>query len=308
MSANLSLTGDAIKTSYVQLLHVSDTNGITTTGTQIYDGDGTASSLFLGTVDAKVILGTSATNDFAVNDGTTDLMLLQGDSGAGAIAFTLNDGTADTMVVTNTQGTGEAAISLIATAGGLNVDVATGKNIDFVGGQFIVLSNEDVASAITLTANTGTSETILVTNSQGTSAASIALLASAGGITITGTNTVVAIDGGTGGVSVGDHLLMGVNAGVTANTGSAQGGDAQTKGIVQISISANAGDAITLPTAVAGLIVMVANDGANSADVFPAASDDINEAGANVAYALAADKNALFFAHDATNWSTILTA
>jgi len=127
MSANTSLTGDAIKTSYVQLLHVSDTGGMTSTITQIYDGDGTASSLYLGTVSAKVILGTSATNDFTVNDGTTDMFLIQGDSGAGAIAFNLNDSATDTMVFTNTQGTNAASINLVSTAGG--VTIASGGDI-----------------------------------------------------------------------------------------------------------------------------------------------------------------------------------
>jgi hypothetical protein len=103
-------------------------------------------------------------------------------------------------------------------------------------------------------------------------------------------------------------VFSSVNAGVTANTNSAQGDNPITKMITQISVCANGGDAVTLPTAVAGAVIIVMNDGANAADVFPASSDNINEAGANTAYSLAVDKNAMFIAHDATHWSVILTA
>ena len=106
----------------------------------------------------------------------------------------------------------------------------------------------------------------------------------------------------------GTVVLNSISAGVTANTNSTQGDNPITKMITQISVSATAGDAVTLPTAKAGLVIIVLNDGAEACDVFPATSDNINEAGANAAYSLAVDKNAMFIAHDATHWSVILTA
>jgi ABC-type amino acid transport system permease subunit len=106
----------------------------------------------------------------------------------------------------------------------------------------------------------------------------------------------------------GTVVLNSISAGVTANTNSTQGDNPITKMVTQISVSATAGDAVTLPTAKAGLVIIVLNDGAEAADVFPASGDNINEAGANAAYSLAVDKNAMFIAHDATHWSTILTA
>jgi ABC-type amino acid transport system permease subunit len=106
----------------------------------------------------------------------------------------------------------------------------------------------------------------------------------------------------------GTVVLNSISAGVTANTNSTQGDNPITKMVTQISVSATAGDAVTLPTAKAGLVIIVLNDGAEAADVFPASGDNINEAGANAAYSLAVDKNAMFIAHDATHWSVILTA
>jgi len=107
------------------------------------------------------------------------------DNAANAIALTANTGATETIVVTNTQGTDESAISAISTAGGVNIDAAAAKNVAIDGGQVLIGSKDDAASAIALTTNVGTSETIVVTNTQGTDAAAIALTATAGGITAT---------------------------------------------------------------------------------------------------------------------------
>jgi hypothetical protein len=105
------------------------------------------------------------------------------DNAASAIALTANVGVTETIVVTNTQGTSESAITLNATAGGVNIDAAAAKDLDLAGGQVKLVSKDNAASAISLTANIGTSETIVVTNTQGTDAGAITLTATAGGIT-----------------------------------------------------------------------------------------------------------------------------
>jgi len=92
-----------------------------------------------------------------------------------------------------------------------------------------------------------------------------------------------------------------VTAGVTAAVGSSQGDGPITTDVVQISTCANAGDAVTLPTAVAGLQVTIVNNGAQACDVFPASGDNLG-AGANTAASLAAGANITYIAYDATNW------
>jgi hypothetical protein len=94
---------------------------------------------------------------------------------------------------------------------------------------------------------------------------------------------------------------LSVAAGVTADVGSAQGNGAITTDVVQISVCANVGDAVTLPTAVAGLKVHIINNGANAADVFPATSDDCG-GGVDTAVSLAAAANITYVAYDATTW------
>lgn len=101
-------------------------------------------------------------------------------------------------------------------------------------------------------------------------------------------------------------LTRSVTAGITADVGSSQGDGPLTTDINQISTCANAGDAVTLPTAAAGLTVTIINNGAESCDVFPAASDNLG-AGANTAVALAAGDNITYVAIDATNWVAVAT-
>jgi len=89
--------------------------------------------------------------------------------------------------IVNTNGTADAAIALTSIAGGVDVDAAAAKDINIAGGQVVLVSKDNAASAISLTTNVGANETIVVTNTQGTSdgsddAGSIKLSAAAGGI------------------------------------------------------------------------------------------------------------------------------
>ena len=169
-----------------------------------------------GANDASIILDSAGTGEDAIKIASSaggvdvdaaaakDLNLAGGqvaivskDNAASAISLTANIGVTETIVVTNTQGTSESAITLTATAGGVNVDAAAAKDLDLAGGQVKLVSKDDAAGAISLTANIGTSETILVTNTQGTDEASINLTATAGGVNIDAAAAKnVAIDGG----------------------------------------------------------------------------------------------------------------
>lgn len=112
-----------------------------------------------------------------------------------------------------------------------------------------------------------------------------------------------------GDVVITDGLIQhAVDAGVTANTGSVQGNSPITKFYTEISVTAGAGDAVTLPTAVAGRMVLVTNHGANAADVFPASGDTLNEGTVDIATSCAVNETLLFVAYDATNWEAIALA
>ena len=119
-----------------------------------------------------------------INISGGQLTLSSKDNVASAISLTTDVGTSETIVVTNTQGEGESAITLTATAGGVKIDAAAAKDVNISGGQVALVSKDNAASAISLTTNQGTSETIVVTNTQGEGEGAIALTATAGGITM----------------------------------------------------------------------------------------------------------------------------
>ena len=77
------------------------------------------------------------------------------------------------------------------------LDAAAAKYVDISGGQVLFTSKDDAASAIALTANIGTSETFVVTNTQGTAEGAITLTSTAGGVDIdaaTGKDVNIALD------------------------------------------------------------------------------------------------------------------
>ena len=119
------------------------------------------------------------------------------------------------------------------------------------------------------------------------------------------------IDGSIDKVHIADGAIDGtkiaydVSVGNTANTNSSQGDNPITTYFYEIATCANAGDAVTLPTATAGKVVVIANNGAKDADVFPATGDNIDAAGVNTAYSLTSGTNVMFISQDATDWDTI---
>lgn len=92
-----------------------------------------------------------------------------------------------------------------------------------------------------------------------------------------------------------------VVAGITASTTQTQGQGPLTGEINEVAVVANVNDTITLPTAVAGIKVIVANNGANALQIFPASGDDLGS-GVDTADTIGTGKVVTFVAIDATNW------
>lgn len=97
---------------------------------------------------------------------------------------------------------------------------------------------------------------------------------------------------------------------VTASTGSTQAtGVLVTSAITRVTTVGTAGDALTLPPAVAGMSLVVINAAAvNSMDVFPAVGNAINALAADAALAVAANKTVLLVCAVNGTWNAIVTA
>ena len=103
----------------------------------------------------------------------------------------------------------------------------------------------------------------------------------------------------------GTFLQHSATSGITASVTQTQGEQVLVSGLNEVSTVANTNDVVTLPTAVAGRQCIVINNGANTMQIFPNTSDDINGVGADTAITAASGDNIIFVAYDATNWEAI---
>lgn len=107
---------------------------------------------------------------------------------------------------------------------------------------------------------------------------------------------------GTTWVEVGSGFgasATGITAFATGGQGSAT---ALTVGYNEVTTVATAGDSVKLPTATVSSVVIVKNEGAAAADVFPFLGDTINDGVVNTAIRIAPGSTIIFSAVNSTNW------
>jgi len=104
---------------------------------------------------------------------------------------------------------------------------------------------------------------------------------------------------------INTSLLKSTTANITASTTQTQGQGAITTDIAVIATCANINDTVTLPAALAGRQCLVINNGAQTAQVFPASGDDLG-AGVNTATTILTASRKLFVAYDGTNWEPVI--
>jgi hypothetical protein len=209
------------KDLYVDGVAYTDALGFGTVAMTLPTADGSANqvlktdgggALSWATQSASSIAADDITaGDAAVNITTVDESdLTLGNAASDAyfkVAASATPGNEDIRIV-NTNGTDEAAIAITATAGGVDINAATGKDVDVAGGTVNLTSSDDAAAAIYLRANAGTSETVKIHSDQGTSvtegAESVTILSDVGGVGIRSTANLakavnITSDGGTTG-------------------------------------------------------------------------------------------------------------
>ena len=119
--------------------------------------------------------------------------------------------------------------------------------------------------------------------------------------------TVMQFDGSveqlniTGTLNVSGFNIHSMTTGITATNPGAQGDNVLTTSYNHVTTVGTADDAVTLPTAVAGLEVNALNDGANQLEVWPSSGDDCGS-GADTACVIPAGSAVTYVAIDATTW------
>ena len=110
----------------------------------------------------------------------------------------------------------------------------------------------------------------------------------------------------TGNLTIGGtkFLVETVTAGITASTTQTQGEQPLVSRINEVSVVANANDVVTMPSAVAGIMVTIINNGANDLGIFPASGDNVGT-GVDTVTTLTPTSNVTFAAYDTTNWEAV---
>jgi hypothetical protein len=101
--------------------------------------------------------------------------------------------------------------------------------------------------------------------------------------------------------STGRFAFKSLDVGISA-TGTTQGtAKAITKSFNEIT-NVTAGQGVVLPSPEAGEVILVANQGANALNIYPASGHSINNLAVNTAQSLAVDTRRIFFAITSNKW------
>lgn len=113
-------------------------------------------------------------------------------------------------------------------------------------------------------------------------------------------------------VSSAGAVTESVSAAITAGTThTLVGATPLTSQVNNVSVCANAADAVALPAASLAQIgncILVANNGAAAAAVWPQAADKIDGGSAGAAVTLTNPKRCLFFCISVNNWISVVSA
>lgn len=210
----------------------------------------------LNTGGSISISATESASDAIVLDATTGgIDILASGAAAGedidivatgsSVNISSTENVSDSIVISSTNG----GIDILATG------AVAGEDIDITASSSInVTSTEDVANAIYLHANGGTSETIKIHSDQGTGVASVEVASDVGGVTVSS------------GLASDDAINISASAGGVDIDGAMQ---------VNIASSENTADSIVI-TSSAGGIDILANGAAAGEDIDIQASSSIN--------------------------------
>jgi hypothetical protein len=160
------------------------------------------------------------------------------------------------------------------------------------------------------TATAATANTVVVRNADGNitgnNISGTLSTAAQPNITSVGTLTSLAVTGNITGANVttSSYVIRSVGTAISA-AGTIQGdATALTKDINVVS-TVSAGQGVRLPTAVAGMVIIINNTSATNMNVYPATGAAINSLATNAAYTHIPTASLQYYAISATQWYTI---
>lgn len=110
----------------------------------------------------------------------------------------------------------------------------------------------------------------------------------------------------TGAVVLSTGYIVGTSSiAITAAGTDQAGATAITTSVCNVTTVAAANAGVRLPSASAGVVIIIRNSGANTLSVYPASTNTINTGAANVAFSLPVGAVACFVCMSSTAWYTL---
>lgn len=192
----------------------------------------------------------------------------------------------------------------------------TGSNA-YVDGTLTVQSSSSFGGTTTVSGITATGTTTLgsATGSQtvalgsGATASGSTKVLNLGTAGVSGSTTTVnigsAVSGATSTTTLNGLVVNSISAAVSAAGSTQATATALVSNINNVTVVAAAADGVRLPTAVAGMRILIRNtDAADTLKIYPATGGQINALGANVSFSLTAGSTIELMATTATQWYT----
>ena len=125
-------------------------------------------------------------------------------------------------------------------------------------------------------------------------------------VTSVGTLTSLAVTGNVSAANVtaSEYHIRSVGTGISA-AGSTQGGATLLTKEINVVSTVGSGAGVLLQTAVAGMVIIITNNGANPLSVYPGIGAQINALAANAAFPQPTSSTLQFVAISSTQWYTI---
>jgi hypothetical protein len=260
----------------------------------------------------------NATNIIATtgNVGTINSGLLQ--NGNSNVTITAN---ANVTVTSKSNATVVITDTGVNLAGTLN---ATGNaNVGNIGTTTAIITTGNITTLNSGLLQNGNSNITITSNANiaFTSKSNTTMIISDTGANVTGTTNVSGNANvgnlGTSGLIVASGNISGANVVATSyhirsiTTGITSAGSTQgtatvlTKEINVVSTVSSGANGVVLPTAVAGMVLLINNTSANTLNVYPASGAAINSGSANTAYSHSSAASIQYYATSSTQWYTV---
>jgi len=268
--------------------------------------------------------GTLAGSSALTYDSVATLLTVNGNANVGNL---VSSGLVTGTRLFSNIATGTAPIQVVSTTRVANLNVAHANVSDFgavttqTTGTFypiFVSANTSANYALASNANisfnaaTGllTTSTLAVTGNANVGNLGTAGLIIATGNVTGGNLTTSGVVAATGNVSGGNlvatsYHIRSITTGISA-AGSTQGtATALTKEINVVSTVSSGANGVVLPTAVAGMVLIVNNTSANTLNVYPATGGAVNSGSTNAAYSHVSGASIQYYATSSTQWYTV---